>query len=255
MTSRLNFRFGSAGVARTSRVLIVALATTLAAGTLGCGLISQAKNLVDNAKTLSDFADNLGKAQTLTYTAEYQTESGDTVTLVQQPPNTAYIAKNSRFIFTSEALFLCSTEQAVLTCQKSPNNSAEMSTAESGYAAGIGGPGFITPELALGLILAASIVPGAHVEQSSKTIAGQSSKCATATGLEKAAQEGDTDVPKEFTVCITDAGILASFSGVSTSGEHKAIELTKYSGSADASQFIPPAGAKIVDVTQIQPGS
>lgn len=239
----------------TSRVLTVALATTLAAGTLGCGLISQAKNLVDNAKTLSDFAENLGKAQTLTYTADYKMASGETVTLVQQPPNSAFIAKDSRFIFTSEALFLCDTQAAVLTCQKSPNNSSEMSSADSGLAAGVGGPGFITPELALGLILAASIVPGASVEQSSKTIAGQSSKCATATGLEKAAQDGDTDIPKEFTVCITDDGILASFSGVSTTGETTGIELTKYSGAADATLFAPPAGAKVVDVTQIQPAS
>jgi hypothetical protein len=255
MTPRLPFRFGSASVARTTRVLVVVLATTLTAGSLGCGLISQAKNLVDNAKTLSDFAENLGKAQTLTYTAEYQTEGGDTVTQVQQPPNTAFIAKDSRFIYTSEALFLCSTDAAVLTCQKSPNSSNDMSSADSGLAAGIGGPGFITSELALGLVLAASIVPGASVEQSTKTIAGQSSRCATATGLEKAAEEGDTDVPKEFTVCITDDGILASFSGISTTGEKTAIELTKYSATADATLFAPPAGAKIVDVTQIQPSS
>jgi hypothetical protein len=240
---------------RTSKVLVVALATALAAGTLGCGLVSQAKNIVDNAKTLSDFADKLGKTQTLTYTAEYKTEDGASVTLVQQPPNSAYIGKDSRFIFTKEALFLCSTEQAVLTCQKSPNNAAEMNTTDSGYAAGVGGPAFITPELALALILVAAVIPGAHVEQSSKTIAGQSSKCVTATGLEKVATPGETDVPKEFAVCITDAGILASFSGTSTTGEHKAIELTKYSGSADAAVFAPPAGAKVVDVTQIEPSS
>jgi hypothetical protein len=240
---------------RKSKVLIVALATVLTAGTLGCGLVSQAKNIVDNAKTLSDFAENLGKAQTLTYTAEYKTDDGASVTLAQQPPNTAYVGKDSRFIFTKEALFLCSTEQAALTCQKSPNTSAEMNTADSGYAVGVGGPGFITPELALAMILVAAVIPGAHVEQSSKTIAGQSSKCVTATGLEKVATPGETDVPKEFAVCITDAGILASFSGTSTTGEHKAIELTKYSGSADASMFAPPAGAKIVDVSQIQPSS
>ena len=57
---------------------------------------------------LSDFADRLGKAQNLTYTAEYTTPDGDTVTLVQQPPNTAFIAKDGRFIFTTEATFLCS---------------------------------------------------------------------------------------------------------------------------------------------------
>lgn len=236
-----------------SRVAVVALATTLAAGSLGCGLIDQAKNLVDNVAALSDFADRLGKAQTLTYTAEYTTMDGNTVTLVQQPPNTAFVGKDSRFIFTSEALFLCSTDQAVLTCQKSPNSSSTMGTSDSGLAAGIGGPGFITPELALGLILAASIIPGASVTQSDMTIAGQSSKCATATGLENAATPGETDIPKEFTACVTDSGILASFSGTSTTGEKTSIELKSYADTADATLFAPPPGAKIVDVTAIQP--
>jgi hypothetical protein len=237
---------------RISRVLIIAVATTLAAATMGCGLLSKAKDFVDNAQVLSDFADRLGKAQTLTYTAEYASPEGDTITIAQQPPASAVIAKDSRFIYTADATFLCSTEAAVLTCQKSPNAGASMSAGDTGLAAGIGGPGFVTPELALGLILAASLVPGAKVEQSSKTIAGENSKCASATGLESAAQPGDTDVPKEFTVCVTDAGILSSFSATSTSGEHKAIELTKYSATVDPTLLAPPAGAKIVDVTQIQ---
>jgi len=236
---------------RISRTLVVGLATTLAAASMGCGLLDQAKSFVDNAAVLSDFADRLGKAQNLTFTAEYTTTDGDTVTMVQQPPSSALIGKDARFIFTTEATFLCTTEQAILTCQKSLN--AATPTPDNGLAAGVGGPGFVTPELALGFILAASLVPGAKVEQSEKTIAGQSSKCASATGLEAAAQEGDEEVPKEFTVCITDAGILASFTATSTSSEYKAIELTKYSDTADPSAFEPPAGAKIVDVTQIQP--
>jgi hypothetical protein len=238
---------------RIPRVVTVALAVALAAGSLGCGVLDQAKDFADNVSALSEFADRLGKAQTLTYTAEYATEDGSTVTLVQEPPNTAYLAKDSQFIFTSSAIYLCGTEANVMTCQKSPNNSSTMDTGDSGLAAGVGGPGFITPELALGLIIAASIVPGATVTQSDETIAGQDSKCATASGLENAAEEGDTEVPKEFKVCVTDAGILASFSATSSAGEEKAIELTKYSDTADPSAFEPPAGAKIVDVTQIQP--
>jgi hypothetical protein len=240
---------------RISRVLIVAVVTTLAAGTLGCGAMNKAQNLVNNAQVLSDFADRLGKANTLTYTADYTTPDGATVTLVQQPPNTAYIAKDSRFIFTKDAIFLCSPSvaQGVLACQKSPNSQSTMDASDAQYIGALGGPGFVTPEVALGLILVASLVPGAKVEQSTKTIAGENAKCATATGLEAAATPGETDVVKEFTVCVTDAGILGSFSGTSTTGEHRGIELTRYSGTVDVSLFAPPAGAKIIDVTQIQP--
>ena len=67
-------------------------------------------------------------------------DSGRSVTI-----HTAYLAKDSRFIFTSEAMFLCSTEQAVLTCQKSPNSASTMDTSDSGLAAGIGGPAVRSP--------------------------------------------------------------------------------------------------------------
>lgn len=238
---------------RITRVLVAGLATVLAAGTLGCGLISKARDIVGTAQVLSDFADRLGKAAKLTYTAEYKVDSGDTVTLVQQPPNTAFLGKDGRYIFTPESLFFCGQEKGVMTCQKSPNNAAQVSANDASNVAGVAGAGFITPEVALGLIAAAAFVPGATVAQSEKTIAGEKSLCATASNLDKAASPGDTDTPKDFSVCITEAGILASFSGTSGDGTKASIELTKYSTSVDASAFAPPAGAKIVDVTAIEP--
>jgi hypothetical protein len=119
----------------------------------------------------------------------------------------------------------------------------------------VAGPGFVTPELALGLVIAAAVVPGADVSKSEKTVAGQKSLCANVTGLDAAATPGDGDAPKDFSVCVTEVGILASFSGTSTSGETLSVELTGYSETADPSAFAPPAGAEIVDVTQLQPPS
>lgn len=242
---------------RISRVLVITLATTLAATALGCGLINQ---VVNTAGVLSDFADRLGKAATLTYTAEYKVTSDtassgpETVKLVQQPPNAAFLGKDGgRFIFTKDFLFLCDTEKGVVTCQKSPNNADKVGAADAGFVAGVAGPGFITPEVALGLIVAAAVVPGAKVDKSDKTIAGQKSLCATASGLEKAASPGDKDAPKDFSVCVTEDGVLASFSGTSTNGEKAGIELTSYAATADPAAFVPPAGAKIVDTTQIEP--
>ncbi len=234
-------------------MLVATVAAILAAATLGCGLLDQAKELVSTAQVLSDFADRLGKAATLTYTAEYEVTGGEKVTLVQQPPNAAFLGKDGRFIFTTEFMYLCSTEKGEVTCQKSPNQNPDVSAGNTGFVAGAVGPGFVTPELALGLIAAAALVPGAKVEQSEKTIAGQDSLCATATGLEAAASPGDEDAPKDFSVCVTDAGILASFTGTSTEGVEAAITLTSYSATADASAFEPPSGAKIVNVTQLQP--
>src|SRR5215204_760658 len=111
---------------RITRVLIVALAATLAAGTLGCSLLSQAKGIADAAGVVSDFADRLGKAQTLTYTAEYKMTGGETAKFVQQPPNAAFVGKDGSFIFTAESLYFCGTTNGKVTCQKSPNNAAKV---------------------------------------------------------------------------------------------------------------------------------
>jgi hypothetical protein len=240
---------------RTSRALVGSLAVALAVGSLGCGVLNQAKNIAEAASVLGDFADRLGKAATLTYTAEYQVSGGEKVTLVQQPPSAAFIGTSGRFIFTPEFMYLCGEDKGKLSCQKSPNQTGNTSAGESGFVAGVAGPGFVTPELALGLVIAAAVVPGADVSKSEKTVAGQKSLCANVTGLDAAATPGDGDAPKDFSVCVTEVGILASFSGTSTSGETISVELTGYSETADPSAFAPPAGAEIVDVTQLQPPS
>jgi hypothetical protein len=238
---------------RTSRVLVATLATVLGAASLGCGLIDQAKNLVDTAQVLSDFADRLGKSASLTYTADYRVKDGDTVTLVQQPPNSAFLGKTGSFIFTQEYMYVCGTEKGVTSCQRTPNQAKSVGGADAGVVAGVTGPGFVTPEIALGLIAAAAFVPGAKVETSERTIAGEKSLCANATNLDAAASPGDEDAPKDFAVCVTETGILASFSGTTTSGEKAEIELVKYSATADAKALAPPDGAKIVDVTTLEP--
>ncbi|GII59542.1 hypothetical protein Pth03_79310 [Planotetraspora thailandica] len=75
----------------------------------------------------------------------------------------------------------------------------------------------------------------------------ETSLCAIATGLEAAASPGEIDVPRDFSVCVTDAGVLASFTGTLTSGEKDSIQLVKFTGEADPAAFEAPAGAEIVD--------
>jgi hypothetical protein len=236
---------------RTSRVLIAALATTLVASAMGCGLLSKAHDIVGAAKILGDFSDLLQKGETLTYTASYDVVDGDPVTLAQQPPNSAYIGKNGRFIFTKAAEYFCDTENGVMTCQKSTPTSDQVDSSDTGLVDGVAGDAFVSPALALGLIAAAVLVPGAKVSESSKTIAGQKSRCATASNLDAAASPGDTEAPRDFTVCITEGGALASFTGTDTSGKKLGMTMTKYSTSVDPSSFQPPPGAKIENVDEI----
>jgi hypothetical protein len=237
---------------RTSRVLIAALAATLVVGAMGCGLINKAQQVVGAAKILSDFSQRLENGEKLTYTATYNVEGGDQVTLAQQPPNSAYMGKTGRFIFTPTAMYLCDTEDGVLTCQKSTPTGTSVDAGDAGLVAGVAGDAFVSPALALGLIAAAVLVPGAKVSESNKTIAGQSSRCATASNLDAAASPGDTSAPRDFTVCVTDGGALASFTGTDTSGQKLGMTMASYSTTVDAKSFQPPAGAKIVDVDQIE---
>jgi len=237
---------------RASRITTLVAALLVAVTVLGCGFISQAKNVIDTAAILGDFADRLGKSAQMTYTAKYQVTGGETVTLVQQPPNAAFLSEKGKFVFTAEHMIICGEESGKTACQRSPNNSPDVDAASAGFVAGITGPGFVTPELALGMVAAAALVPGAKVDSSSKQIAGENSLCAKVTGLDAAASPGDTDVLKDFTVCVTEIGILASFSGTLTTGEQGAIELTEYSTDVDTKAFEVPAGATVTDVATLQ---
>lgn len=237
---------------RTHRFSVVLASLTALVVAAGCGLIGQAKNLVDNVATLGEFADRLGQAQNLTYTAKYtidgQGDDSATMTLAQEPPNTVFIGKSGRYLFTEDAMYLCDAKDGETTCTRSPNPGGAAGADGSALAGAAGGT-FVSPELALGLVIAASVVPGAKVSKSEKTIADQDALCADVTGLEAAASPGDTTAVHDFSVCITDSGVLASFSGTLQNGETAKVEMTEYAESADAALFKLPEGAKIIDST------
>ena len=231
-------------------MLVAVLATTLAVTGMGCGLAGKAHDVLGAAKILGDFADRLENGEKLTYTAAYNVDdSSGPVTIAQQPPNTAFIGKSGRFIFTSTAVYLCDT--VLLTCERSTPTGQGADTPDPRLLAGVAGDAFVSPALALGLITAAVLVPGAKVSESNKTIAGQKSLCATASNLDAAASPGDKDAPRDFTVCVTESGALASFTGHDATGKKLGMEMTSYSTKVDAASFQPPPGATVEDVDQI----
>ncbi|HEU4423291.1 MAG TPA: hypothetical protein VFR67_12225 [Pilimelia sp.] len=237
----------------TARIAALSAATLLGLGTLGCGYV---QNAIDTANTLSEFSDRLGKATQLTYTAEYTftDQAGSTgpakVTLVQQPPNTAFISGSSRMIVTAEHLTMCEKREGRVECQRSANPAGAVT--DTGLVSGVAGPGFVTPELALGLVAAAAMLPGTDVATSERKIAGQDSLCADVTGIQAPPEEGpNQEMLQDFSVCVTEAGVLASFSGTANTGDKVAIVLASFSEKASPKAFAPPAGAKVVDVTAI----
>jgi hypothetical protein len=240
-----------------ARLAVVSTAVALGAASLGCGII---QNVVDTANTLGEFGDRLGKAAELTYTAEYTVADGPNVVRAQQPPNAAFIAGNERVIFTGDSLIMCANNKE---CQRAPVPGGPAVRAEdAGLIAGVTGPGFMTPELALGLIAATALVPGTDVDTSEEEYAGEDSLCATVTGVaEGMAQLEDGTVDESvaesaesldnFIVCVTEAGVLAAFSGTTVDGKTSGMELVKFDTSVNPAALAPPKGAKVVDVTQL----
>jgi hypothetical protein len=235
-----------------SRILIVVLASVLGAGALGCGLINQVKQTVDNVSAITDLADRMGKSGKLTFTAEYKTDDGTATTVVQQPPKAAYIGKDGRFILTEDALLVCNGKPGQkVVCQKSAVQTGQLSAADqAAYLSAVAGGGFINTEMALALMTAAALVPGVKIAENTATIAGQKSDCLDVTGIPQDSNAGPNDVTaKEFHVCVAESGLLTRFKGVGTDNKAIGVELSKYSEKVDAQAFVAPKGAQIVEST------
>jgi hypothetical protein len=235
-----------------SRVVVVIAAAVVGAGTLGCGVVSKAKQAVENVSAISDLADKLGKSDQLTYTGTYKMDDGSTATVVQEPPKAAFIGKSGRFILTEDALLLCNGTGSKVACQRSPNqNKVAASADQAAYVSAVAGGGFISAPMAVAVMTAAAVVPGTKIDKSEKKIAGVNSTCLHVTGI-PADKDPNAVTAKEFTVCVGDNGVLTTFTGVGTDNKKIGVELTKFAGKVDEKSFVPPAGAKIVDVQDIQ---
>ncbi|WP_238012629.1 hypothetical protein KZZ52_55745 [Dactylosporangium sp. AC04546] len=231
------------------RILTVGAVAVLGAGVLGCGIVNQVKQAVDNVSAITDLADRLGKSSQLTFTAEYKTDDGATTTVVQQPPKAAYLGKDGRFILTEDALYSCTGPANKVVCQKSPVQTGSLSAADqSAYLSAVAGGGFISTEMALGLMTAAAVVPGVKIAQNTATIAGQKSDCLDVTGIPQD-KDPSAVTAREFHVCVAENGLLTRFKGVGTDDKALGVELTKFSGDVDPKAFVPPKGAKIVEAS------
>jgi hypothetical protein len=235
-----------------SRAVVAIAAAALGAGTLGCGVVSKAKQAVENVSAISDLAGKLGQSDQLTYTGTYKLDDGSTATVVQEPPKAAFVGKQGRFILTEDSLLLCNGTGSKTACQRSPNQNKVGATADqAAYVSAVAGGGFISAPMAVAVMTAAAVVPGAKIDKSEKRIAGVDSTCLRVTGI-PADKDPNAVTAKEFTVCVGDNGVLTTFSGVGTDDKKVGVELTKFSGKVDQKAFVPPAGAKIVDVQDIQ---
>jgi hypothetical protein len=232
-------------------IAFVTAAAVAVTATLGCGFLSAASNLAGNLSTLSDFADKITKSETATFQATYKLQDGASVTVAQKPPRSATVSDKGRYLSTPEGFYLCSKESGSWVCQKTTPAGQSETGGDPALANTVAGDGFISAPLAVAVLTAALVVPNAKVDKSDETIAGQKASCAKVSNLAQAQQGTESAKVSDFTVCITDSGVLARFAGTATDGTKANIELTQYSATVDDSLLKPPAGAQITDVGQL----
>ena len=220
-----------------TRVLRAAAALAATAALVGCGAIREATQAADTVTAVGDLAESLGNSDTLTYTADYRLADGSTTTAVQQPPDTAFIGRSGRFVSTPQRLVMCDAKNV---CQSGVNRTGELDITNAGLVPAAAGAGFVTAPIVLPLFAPSAITEGTTVHKSTRTIAGQRSTCLKVDGK------------RRFTVCVTDAGLLASFKGDLDHEQTADIELTRYATAVDPQAFTVPAGFQVVNVDQLQ---
>ena len=235
-----------------TRIATIVAAVAFGAATLGCGFISNVSNAVDNVKDVAALTDKMSKSAELTFTADYQLADGTgNATVVQQPPNAAFVGKDGRFILTQESLLMCTGKAGKTTCQRTPNNTAaQVSSDQAAYLQAVAGGGFVSTPMAIALLGAAAIVPNVKMDKSTRTVAGLKSTCVHASGISQQAGANNVEM-KELQVCVADNGVLTEFVGTGTDGSKVGVTLGKFGTTVDANAFAAPKGAKIVDVTQL----
>jgi hypothetical protein len=236
-----------------SKLLAAAAAAVLLLGSPGCGATRSTKKIADNASTLRDLSNKLNNAETLTFQAEYELNNGWKVTVAQQPPNFAAVGPSEHWFATADSYVFCDTGNGDTTCQRAPREADD--TDAGSLAAGVS-TGFVQAAQARTVLTAATLIPSAKVDKKQEEIAGQKSTCATVSNLES----GQQDKPAaqrwhDFTACVTDAGILARYTGIDADGTKQGVELTHYSTTVDSKLFQVPAGAKVTDVGAFPTGS
>lgn len=260
--------------ARLSRPRAVGalLALALAPAVAGCGSVvaasssisssvSSAQQLAARGRLLHAMAVRVGHSRLATFQATYAVPGSGSLTVVQSPPASAFISRAGRLITTGRFVYLCDAGRGRSTCQRT--STAAAGTPNPSTALGV--TGFLSGDLAVGVLSAAMLVPKVTVTTSTPKIAGQATTCLTVSGLDKAlhalatraagstagsttgAPDGSpaSNEPSTLTLCVTGSGVLARFTGSLGSGRSADMVLTRYATTVNAGLLRPPRGAKI----------
>ncbi|MEV6598047.1 hypothetical protein AB0M36_14370 [Actinoplanes sp. NPDC051346] len=223
----------------TPRRLIAALVVLVL--TTGCTDLDETSGQGPSRNGLVvDLAAQLAGAANLTYEATYQLAGGASATIAQgqQPARAAYVYPGGKVLVTADATTECRTSVKPATCTMTAP-ATPTSPPPPAVFRGADTSGMVTPATVLALLNRAALDADARVAQRDTTIAGRHATCVDLTGVDGAAA-------RDFGTCITNEGVLGSFSGVL----HQVrvdVAMTDYADRLSEDLFEMPKSAKLID--------
>jgi microcystin-dependent protein len=216
------------------------LGAMLLGSTAGCADLDDAGQGVTRNDLVTDLAVQLGRSTSLTYSATYQLAGGATATVVQaqQPARSALLYPDGRVTVTTDATTECRTAEKALTCTMTPPPASTVPVPATLFA-GAERHGMVNPTAVLNMLNTAALDADVSVVQHDTTIAGRHATCVDV---------GDgADAPaSRFQACITNDGVLGSFTGV-LNGDAVDVAMTAFDSAADGAVFDPPPTATVID--------
>ncbi len=206
----------------------------------GCGSLDEAASAqgIAGGGLAAELAAQLGGSATLTYTAVYQLAGGGTATVAQaqKPARSAYAYPGGRVLTTEQAVTECRGARPTCTVTAPPRAGAGPPPSVFAHAQRAG---MVAPATVLSLLNAAALDPAVVLAPRDTTIAGHHATCLDLSGL-------SDDRARGFTACVTNDGVLGSFTGT-IEGRTFDVAMTQFESRVRGGAFDVPAGAELVD--------
>lgn len=227
-------------LAPKSRLRLAAAALLLATAA-GCSDLDEtpAQGL-SRTDLVADLASQLAGAAGRTYEATYQLSGGETATIAQtqKPARSAYVYPGGKLLVTADATTECRTAAKPVTCTMT-TPATPTSPPPPAVFRGADATGMVTPATVLTLLNRAVLDTDVEVDQHDTTIAGRHATCLDLKGVDGAAA-------RDFGTCITNEGVLGSFSGMLNQTRVE-VAMTHYADRVADDVFELPRAAKLID--------
>ncbi|MCW3815391.1 hypothetical protein ONA91_13090 [Micromonospora sp. DR5-3] len=218
----------------TLRVLAASVIASLSV--TGCQTLDDAGVALGRADLVNDLTARMDRALEQTWAADYQLPGGRVASIAQtvKPLRSSYTWPDGKITVTQQAVTRCATTGGRTSCEVSPPVLTAGKPSVIVYA-DARQHGLVTPPAVIRLLTDAALDQAATIEQTDTTLAGRHATCVDVT------RAGE-----HFTACVTNEGVLGSFTGT-LDGKPAEITLTRYTDAVEAASFDVPAGASVVD--------